>query len=426
MTEAVQSRPSVMVERDARPGAAGKVGDEPRRRPPSRGQFGFRLGSVARVEIRVDWSLAVVVWLIVVSLAMGRFPSLHPDWSAAMVWSVALIAAALFFVSILAHEMAHALVGRARGVPIDAITLFLFGGVARMSGEPKSPGAELLIAAVGPLTSLVIGVVCIAAGMAISTEPSENLRWLAGLSPAASVLLWLGSTNLLLAFFNMLPGFPLDGGRVLRAALWKATGDLKRATFGASLVGRGVAFVLIFLGVMTAFGVRVPFLGGGFIQGLWLVLIGWFLDSAAVNSYQQTVITQLLADVPVSRLMRTGVMPVPATLPVSTLVDRYLMQSDQKCLPISDGDRFAGIVCMTDLRKARRDTWDVTPVRAIATPPQDLTTVRSDESAADALTKLAAYDVDQLPVVDRAQPDHLLGILRRADILRYIELQATG
>lgn len=417
MSEAVQTRPKVIVGSEPR---------DDRRRPHSLSQFGFRLGRLAGIEIRVDWSLLIVFWLIVASLAMGRFPLLHPDWSVGMIWSVALIAAVLFFASILAHEMAHALVGRARGIAIDGITLFLFGGVARIAGEPKSPGSELLMAAVGPLTSFLIGVISIAAGMAMSGTPRDDLTWVANLSPTASVLLWLGSTNVMLAVFNLLPGFPLDGGRVLRATLWKLTGDFKRATRGASLVGRGVAFLMIFLGVMMAFGMQVPWLGSGLFQGLWLVLIGWFLDSAAVNSYRQLVVTQMLAHVPVARLMRGDITAVPATAPVSALVDHYLMRSDEKCFPVIDADSLAGTVCMTDLRKARRETWDMTPVRAIMTRREELTTVRPDETIADALTKLATNDVDQLPVIDATRPEKLLGVLRRSDILRFIELQGAA
>src|SRR6185369_9812217 len=207
--------------------------------------------------------------------------------------------------------------------------------------------------------------------------------------------------------------------------LWKITGDVKRATRGASLVGRAVAFGLIFLGISMAFGVRVPFLGSGLVPGLWLVLIGWFLDAAAVSSYRQLVVTQLLADVPVSRLMRGATAAVPPDASVSALVDRYFMQNDQRCFLVADGDQLSGIVCMSDLRKIARDAWDATPVRGIMTRAEDLTAVRSDESVADALTRLATRDVDQLPVVDAADPSKLIGILRRADILRYIELRGS-
>ena len=382
-------------------------------------QSGFRLGQIAGIEIRVDWSLAVIFWLIVLSLGSGMFPALHPEWGPALSWAVAVIAAVLFFCSILAHEMAHALVGRARGVPVHGITLFMFGGIARLGGEPRSAGAEFLMAIVGPLTSFAIGILCTLAGLALSRmDPARAGLVMANLSPAATVLLWLGSTNLLLAIFNLIPGFPLDGGRVLRSILWKATGDLRTATRWASGVGRFVALLLIVAGVTMMFGARLPILGGGLFHGLWLVLIGWFLNNAAINSYRTLVVTEALAGVPVARLMRPPAEPVSGHTPVSQLVDRF-MQSEDRCFPVLEGDQFVGLVCMADLRKVPRDRWDATPVRAIMTEASDVAVAWPDESAADALGKLSSRDVDQLPVVENGR---LVGMLRRGDLLRWIEL----
>ena len=387
-------------------------------------QPGFRLGNIARVEIRVDWSLALVFWLIVLSLGSGLFPTLHPDWGPALSWTVALVAAVLFFGSILAHELAHALVGRAHGVPVEGITLFMFGGVARLSGEPRSPGAEFLMAIVGPLTSFAIGIVCTLAATALARmSPAAGGLVVAQLSPAATVLLWLGSTNLLLAMFNLLPGFPLDGGRVLRSILWKATGDVRTATRWASGVGRFIALLLIIAGITMMFGARFPILGGGLFQGLWLVLIGWFLNNAAINSYRTLVVTESLAGVPVARLMRAPARVVTPQTRVSDLVELF-MRGDDHCFMVMEGDRFAGLVCMADVRKAQRDRWDVTPVRDIMTEAHELAVARPEESGADALRKLASLDVDQLPVVD--DDGVLVGMLRRADLLRWLELFAEA
>jgi len=418
MSEAVHSRPGAA--RADRPRAAGE-----RRGPGDEGRSsgGFRLARIAGIEIRVDWSLAIVFWLIIVNLGAGLFPARHPTWSPALVWAVAIGAAVLFFASVLAHEMAHAVVGRARGVPIQGITLFLFGGVARLGGEPQSAGSELLIAIVGPLTSFVIAGLCLAGGLALAPRAAATSTGVAGLGPAATVLLWLGTTNVMLGAFNLLPGFPLDGGRVLRALLWKATGDVKKATRGATAVGRLIAMLLIFAGVMMAFGTRLPVLGGGLVQGLWLALIGWFLNGAAVNSYRQLVLSETLTGVAVARLMRPETAVVPPNLSVSALVDRFFMQSAERCFPVVNGETFLGLVCLSDLRKVPRDEWDATPVRAIMTPADGLAAASPAESAEEALRRLAARDVDQLPVIEQGR---LLGMLRRGDVLRWIELHATG
>jgi Zn-dependent protease len=388
-------------------------------------QPGLRLGRIAGVEVRIDWSLAIIFWLIVFNLGAGLFPARHPTWSPALSWSVAIVAAVLFFLSILAHEMAHALVGRSHGVSVAGITLFLFGGVARLSGEPKSARSEFLIAVVGPVTSFVIAALSIGGAAALAHAGLAHVPALSALGPAATVLLWLGTTNVMLGAFNLLPGFPLDGGRVLRAALWKITGDVGRATRGATAVGRFIAWLLIFAGVTMAFGTRLPVLGGGLAQGLWLVLIGWFLNNAARSSRQQQAVTEVisgaLGDVPVANLMRTRGTAVDAGLPVGALVERFFMPGDQRCFPVLEDGGFAGLVCLADLRKIPRDSWNTTPVREIMTPAEALAATRPDERVVDALGRLATRDVDQLPVIDQGQ---LVGMIRRADVLRWIELHA--
>src|SRR5215831_6375059 len=252
---------------------------------------GLRLGRIAGVEVRLDWSLLIVFWLILVNLGIGLFPARHPDWSSGMTWAVAFVASLLFFVSILAHELSHALVGRANGVPVDGITLFIFGGVARMQREPPSPRAELLMTVVGPLTSLAIGAAALFAGMRLAApsafDAADPFTAFRHTSPLAAVLLWLGPINVVLGLFNLIPGFPLDGGRVLRALLWAATGDYSRATRWAAGVGQAFGLLLIFAGIGMIFGVSIPLLGSGFVPGLWLAFIGWFLNGAAASSYRQ-------------------------------------------------------------------------------------------------------------------------------------------
>jgi Zn-dependent protease/CBS domain-containing protein len=385
---------------------------------------GLRIGSISGIEVRVHWSLFFIFWLIVVNLGAGLFPARHSDWSAGLSWLMAGLAAVLFFLSILAHELSHALVGRATGVPVDGITLFIFGGVARMRGEPPSPRSEFLMTIVGPLTSLAIGVIASIWGALIAApvvmDTGDPLRAFQDVSPLATVLLWLGPINILIGLFNLVPGFPLDGGRVLRSILWAWTKDLGKATRWAATVGQVFALVLVVAGISMMFGLTVPFFGRGLVSGLWIAFIGWFLHTAAAASYSQVVVRDLLQGVPVERLMQRGPTVVDGDLTVAQLVDGYLMATDQRAFPVVEAGRPRGIITLEDVRRLPRGAWQHTRVRDVMTPAQALVTVSPDDNAADALDKLAARDIDQLPVVSEGQ---LVGLLRRRDILRWLELQ---
>jgi Zn-dependent protease len=341
-----------------------------------------RFGRVAGIELIADWSLIIIFVLVLANLGLGVIPAWHPDWSPLLVWGVALGAAVLFFASVLAHELSHALVGRAQGIPVRRITLFLFGGMAHTEREPPSPRAELTMAAAGPITSIAIGIAASAGAAALMDESlattSDPLRAVAGLGPIGTLLLWLGPINLLLGVFNLVPGFPLDGGRVLRAILWAATKDLEKATRWASWGGQLVGGLLIALGVSSLFS-------GGLGQGLWLMLIGWFLLNAARASYQQTVIERALSDTRVAELMRRTIASVPPELPVSTLVSEHVMGTDQQCFPVVIEGHLEGLVCLQDVRRVPRDAWETTSVRDVMTPAGALETVAADQPATDAL-----------------------------------------
>ena len=240
----------------------------------------------------MDASVLVIGLLIAWNLATGLLPAWHPAWPHALVWLVALIASLLFFASILAHELSHALVGRHYGLPVRRITLFIFGGMAELEREPDRPKVELLTAAAGPALSIVLGVAATLMGAILGraelgTIPDSGD--LHRLGPVTTLLLWLGPVNVMLGLFNLIPGFPLDGGRVLRAVLWWKTKRFESATRWATRAGQVVAAALVVSGILMVFGHRVPFLGEGLGQGIWLVLIGWFLNAAALRSYAQTV-----------------------------------------------------------------------------------------------------------------------------------------
>jgi Zn-dependent protease/CBS domain-containing protein len=385
---------------------------------------GLRLGRLFGIQIHIDWSWLLIFFLITWNLATS-FAQIHPAWGPALTWSLAILAALLFFVSVLAHELAHALVAKAQDIPVRNITLFLFGGVSNIEQEPPSPGAEFLMAIVGPITSIVLGIIfLLAAGLGLSAmrDVATNPAALATrLDPLTTLLLWLGPINLILGIFNLVPGFPLDGGRVLRSILWAATKNLRTATRWASWIGQAIAWLMIVGGIAMIFGTRLPFFGTGVVSGVWLAIIGWFLSNAAIQSYQQLVIHDMLEGVPVTRLMRTNVPAVAPTMSISALVDDYILHSDERAFPVLEGDRPVGLVTLDDVRKVARDAWETTTVGEIMTPAEQLAVVTPRQDAAAALDKLIQRDVRQVPVM---LDGHVIGMVRRRDIVRWLQLQS--
>lgn len=368
----------------------------------------------------------IIFLLVVASLGFGYLPAAHPGWSAATTWATAFIAGVLFFVSVLLHEMSHALVGRAMGIEVRRITLFLFGGLAHMESEPRTPGSELAMTIAGPLTSLGLGFVFTLIGVTMAGPQFQELATadpqaaMAAIGPVTSLFLWLGPVNFILGIFNLIPGFPLDGGRVLRAGLWAATGDLRKATRWATGVGRGFGWMLMAIGVLMAFGLYIPFLGGGLIGGLWLVLIGWFLSNAARASYEQLVVRDTLTGVPVTTLMKRDFDSVPGDLPVSRFVEEHVMRTDQRSFPVtSGGPGIDGLVCIEDVRRVPKDRWEMVRVQDIMTPSEELTTLSEEDDANRALETLGKRQVDQLPVL---KDGTLVGLIRRKDIIRWLTL----
>ncbi len=407
--------------RPGSPAPAASQGQKERR--TARFLPGVPLGKIGGIQLIADWSILLIVALITMNLGAGLLLFWHPDWSPALRWGAAFGAALLFFASILLHELSHALVGRLFGVRVPRITLFLFGGLAHMEDEPPRPAAEFFIAVVGPLTSIAIGILSLAvgvglgraeAGALVAVDPVAAIRQF---GPAATLLSWIGPVNLLLGVFNLLPGFPLDGGRVLRAVLWWTTRDFRRATRWASGAGQGFGWAFITLGIMMAFGLHVPILGGGLFQGLWLVMIGWFLDSAARGAYAQVLVQQAARDLPVSRIMDTHIDRVSPDVTVADFVHERLLQSDQRCFAVEDGAGLQGLVCLEDVRRVPEKEWNVTPVSRIMTPTVRLTALAPTDQATRALSLLADQDVDQIPVVERGT---LQGIVRRRDIVRLV------
>ncbi len=389
---------------------------------------GFRLGRIAGIQIEIDWSLLIIFAMVTTSLGLQVLPSWHPDWSGALVWLVAVLAALSFFASVLAHELSHAVVGRRFGIRIERITLFLFGGIAHMEEDSPSPKAELLMAAVGPLTSLAIGVISLAIALAslgrirsqeLVSSPEDALR---ALGAGATILLWLGPINLSLGIFNLVPGFPLDGGRVFRALAWWATGDVKKATRWAAGAGRGVAALMMAAGLSMALGMRLPFFGRGMGSGIWLLLIGWFLYKAAQAGYGQLLLREALQDLRVRQIMRRRYDAVAPSVTLDQLMTDYLLQSDQEAFPVVDGGRLVGLVSSREAIGVPAAAWATTPVAAVMLPLARVPTVGVDEDVQGALAKLEQGRVAELPVVEDGE---LRGILRQRDVFKWLSLRQS-
>jgi CBS domain-containing protein len=293
--------------------------------------------------------------------------------------------------------------------------------VSNIESEPPSPRAELLMAIVGPLVSIGIGFnfVAIASRLLPSFDPHDPFDF-ARTGPFTTLLLWLGPVNVMVGVFNLVPAFPLDGGRMLRALLWRVTRDLSKATLWASTIGQSIGWIFILLGIAMFFGARFPFVGGGSVSGLWLAFIGWFLTSAAIRSYASVRIQEALAGVTVAQLMRRTGLVVPPSATVGALVDGWFLRSGDHAFPVIDNERLVGLVSAGDVRRAPREVWSSATVARIMTPVDRLIVADPREEVTSALRKLAQIDVEQLPVI---LDGHLVGILERRHIARWLELR---
>lgn len=357
------------------------------------------IGRVRGIPIQVHLSWLVIFALIAWSLALGYFPKEVPELPLLAHWANGFLAALLLFVSVLLHELSHSVAARRYGIPVSGITLHVFGGVSEMKREPDSPGVEFIIAIVGPLTSFAIAAV-VAAGLAVIDPPPA----------AAAVMRYLVVVNVMVGLFNLVPGFPLDGGRVLRAGLWKAKGDLSWATRLASLAGTGFALVLIGFGVLRA-------LSGEFMGGIWFVLIGLFLHQAAQGSYQQLLLRQTLERFWVGDVMTREVIRVPADLPVARVVEEYFWPHHVSSFPIVDGRRVVGILGLQQLRTLPRERWSDTPARAIMLPLTDQLTAAPGDPLWHAFEKLSQNGLGRLAIMD---VEALVGYLSLKDVLHVI------
>jgi Zn-dependent protease len=368
----------------------------------------IRLGKLFGIEIGLHYSWFLIALLITMSLG-SQFQASHAEWGSNVIWALSALTALLFFVTLLAHEMSHALVARTRGLTTKAITLFALGGVAQIEKEPEDAKTEFLVGIVGPLSSAVIGVASLgiawAVGWHISATPG---------TPLEAMFVWLGYINLSLAAFNMIPGYPLDGGRILRSILWLASRDAVRATERAAAVGKVIALLFIALGIFQFFK------GAGF-GGLWIAFIGWFLLQAATASASSVALTAGLKGVKVSDVMTADCVTLDGNMNVEQFVENYLLRSGKRCFVVQQNGQVAGLVTAHEIKELERPRWPYTTLSDIMRPLDELHTVAPATPVMEALETMGRDDVNQLPVVSGS---HLDGIITRANVLHFLQTRA--
>ncbi len=387
---------------------------------PSTARAGAELGlrhsdsrplAKGRVEIARVWGIGIEVhasWLVVFalvswSLAAGHFPAEFPGRGPATYWLTGALTAVVFFLSILIHELGHSWVALRHGIPIRTITLFVFGGVAQISREPSSPASEFKIALAGPLTSLGLAALFAAAGFVM-----RDITLVAGAA------LWLARVNMMVALFNLVPGFPLDGGRLLRAVAWHWTGSFNRATRVASFAGRLFSAALMGIGVFIA-------LGGNVLGGVWLLLIGWFLENAAAATEAEAGLRALLRDVTVAQAMTRECSRIARERTLGQLVREEVLGAGRRCFLVTDDGRLEGLVTLHQIKQVPPERRDAVRVEEVMTPEAQLAVVRPQDSMLAALQRMDDDDVAQLPVIANG---NLLGMIGREEILHYVRTRA--
>jgi Zn-dependent protease/predicted transcriptional regulator len=366
-----------------------------------------KLLTVFNIPIEVNYTWFIIFGLILYTLATGYFPARTPELYAPTHWLMALIAALLLFACLLAHEIAHSVVAMRSGLPIHGITLFIFGGVAQLGEEPATPAVEFKMAAAGPLLSIVLASVFF-----ILTK----FGYMFGLPLyLLEIMNYLILINLVVAVFNLIPGFPLDGGRLMRAAVWHLTGDLRRATRVASNLGKGFAFLLMGAGLLYLFT-------GLIVSGVWFIFVGFFLLEAADSSYRQVALKKLLSGVRVGQIMTQNVISVPAELPLGRLVEEYFFRFRYASFPVVKDDRLVGLLTFHAVKEIERSKWPQVTAQEAMLPITPRLTIDQNTELTEALTRLAASGSGRLLVM---AGDKLIGILSQRDIMQLFELKTA-
>jgi Zn-dependent protease len=369
---------------------------------------GIPIGKAFGIQLRLHYSWFFIFALVTWILAAAYFPTTYPNWSMSARIAAGLITSILFFASVLVHELMHSIVSQRQGIPVQSITLFIFGGVSQITSEPKQPGDEFRMAIVGPLSSLVIGGILLGVYYQWRSVDTFAVQFI------TAIAYWLGYINLLLGIFNLIPGFPLDGGRVLRSLIWWRSRNLTSATRIASNVGRAVGFIFIFVGIYFIFT-------GNWLNGIWLALIGWFLESAAVGSYQQLLMQEMLKGHVASEIMSGDCVVVPPDMTIDHLVNGNILTSGRRCFPVGSGSQIMGLMTLHNVKEVPRDQWNTETVKEAMTPFDKLRWVRPDEELSSVLRILTEDNINQVPVVE---DNKIIGMVSRENLLNFVNIRS--
>ena len=357
------------------------------------------IGKILGIPLRIHYSWFLILFLVIISLANGYFPSEYPNWEISTYWIIGVITTLLFFVSVLLHELGHSVIALNQGVPVLNITLFIFGGVAQIGSEPESPGAEFKIAIAGPLTSLLLAGVFTLIGIIFGYLPTIS-----------AVALYLSRINLILAVFNIIPGYPLDGGRILRAFFWKVSGSFRSSTTWASYIGQGIAILFLVYGIYQMFT-------GNLLNGLWLVFIGWFMINAANEGHKQVMVRETLINITAEHLMTQDCPIVSGEISIADLIDDYVIEDGNRCFFIIENGHIEGMLTLHNIKKVKQVNWNTFLVKNIMTPLDDLITAPPDENAWSLLRRMDEGDINQIPVLASGQ---MIGLVTRKNLLHYV------
>jgi Zn-dependent protease/CBS domain-containing protein len=359
------------------------------------------IGRLFGITIDLDYSWFLIAALLTWILAVSYYPSEFGGWNGAEYWLMGAITAVMLFVSVLIHELAHSLVAQRYGIPVPRITLFLFGGVSQIASEPPNAGTEFWIAAAGPVMSLALAALC------WEIEPLVR-----GWEPLFALAEYLAVLNLILAVFNLIPGFPLDGGRVFRAFLWRITKNYHRATMAAAMAGRFFGFLMIFFGFWHL-------ISGDMAGGLWIAFIGWFLESAAGGEMRQETFRHRLGNHRVADAMQRSIPHVPAGVTLDELAERTGLPGAGRWVIATTPDGSAGLVTPAAIRAVPHEAWPTTTVGQVMSPLKNVETTQPDEILWSVLEKMGREGVNQMPVLDS---NGIVGMLGREDILHYLSV----
>ncbi len=368
---------------------------------------GFSLLRIGGIEIIIDYSWFIIFFLVIYTMAESYFPQVHKNYSASQYWIMGTITATLLFVSVLIHELAHSIVAIKHGIKVTSIRLFIFGGLAQVASEPKTGRHEFLIALSGPATSMALGMFF---GLIYFYFLLENQS-----TPVAEIAGWLASANVILAVFNMIPGFPLDGGRILRAILWDRWDDMGRATKVVSQIGNGFALFLIIFGVLQFLVTQ------SLISGLWFIFVGLFMKQSAVGSYQAVVMQRALMGVQVRQIMTENVVTVDWLISVDELVRDYIYKHQFTNFPVFNRDEFVGMVSLEGVKSISKELWSFKQVRDIMTPVELVPCLSPADDATEALSKMVSRDIGHMPVFENGK---LVGIVSRRDIMNLFRIKS--